>query len=933
MSRLERMKPMVRESAPRLGSRLDLGLLVVLLLPIFVVLPLLQPGLPRTADGYLHLLRAVEVDRSWQDGVYYPRWAPDMAFGYGYPVFNYFAPLLYHLIAAVHLTGLWLQTSLKVVLIGCIVLGGLGVYSLAKDLFGARSAVLAAACYVYAPYPLKDLFVRGAYAEFLALSLMPATLWAFNRLVTRGKALYMVTAPTLCAAVILSHNISAMLFLPVLVGFAAWSICSTRRWYKARDVTLALALALCLTAFFWVPALAEKPAVKLDRMTEAHFDFRNHFLTLKELLSPSVEPDSSAFNPVWLYNIGTAQLVLAGLGALVVLTGPVGRRQRLQGAFFLVVMLAAAFMTLSASKPVWEHVPLLAFTGFPWRFLGIAVLAGSVLAVLSVSLWTRVPWRHAGMVFLALSLVLTVTSAFVHLYGRWPHGGGEEITAKDVVLYEKSSGVIGTTGASEAFPIWVVEEPKDSPLVSQYLSSSPISKLDEGSLPESAQAELLAHSVVSDEYRFVAVEPFTARFNTIYFPGWQAFVDGGSVPVTPSYPDGLITVQVPAGEHRVLVRFADTPVRTLANIVSGAGLVATAGITLFLWAARRRRRSGEVQGSAENRVPFAQAALLAGALLLLFVVKTAVIDPSTTWFRKSSPPGQVIGAQNSAHLNLGDEVRLLGYDISSESVVPGGTLEVTLYWEAQRRSHEDYSVFLHLDDLRPNYVSWSTSEELSPADLPTSSWVTGFYVSDHHVLNISRETPPALYVLRAGMYRPDSGERLSVLDEEGNTLSDSIELARIRVRRTTPLDLSGVTMEGPFSFGDRVKLIGYTLGDARVTPGSYARLVLYWEALKEMEEGYTVFVHVVDDQGQTRAQADGVPMAGMYPTWTWLQGEVLADEHLVPVEIDVEPGTYRLAIGLYESDTLRRLEAKGPQGNRLGDQIVLQTPLEIASPQ
>jgi hypothetical protein len=813
-----------------------------------------------------------------------------------------------------------------------LVLGAWGTYALTKDTLGTKAGVLAGAVYVYAPFTLREIYIRGGYAQFLAVSLMPATLWSFNRLVTRDNPLYLVTSPLLCGAVIISHNISGMLFFPFLVLFVTWTLCSSRRWQKVKHAILALVLSLALVSFFLLPALLEKPLVKLDRLTEDYFDFRQHFLTLGEIFSPSAVPDSSSLNPVWLLNLGTAQVILTALGLLAIIIGRLTRRQKTQAVFFLVMLLVSIFMTLPASTLLWEHVPFLAFTEFPWRFLSMAVLASSFLAGMSVHLWSRLPWRHAGISLLTLSLILTIGFAFVHLYSQWPPGRQEQLSAKDVVLHELRTGILGTTSASECLPAWVVEEPTDSPLVPQYLSSSPISKLDDHSLPDLAQAELIAHTVGADEYEIVTPEPFTAQFNTIYFPGWTALVGGNPVPITPSYPRGLITFGVPAGQHRVLVRFGDTPVRTSANIISGMGLLVMIGVTLFVSLKRRRRVSVSPQIATEGPLSLAQAGFLILALLALLLVKIGFIDPYTSWFRKSSPSGQVVGVQYPYRINLGDDVLFLGYDVSSENVVPGDTLSVTLYWEAQHRLQEDYSVFVHLDDLRANYISWSLSEELSPADIPTSIWTPGFYVSDPHKLSISVETPPGLYVLRAGLYHRDSGERLPVLDEKANMVSDSLELGKVRVRRTTPVDLSDVMRVGPFTFGDRIRLLGYRLGESSTTPGNYFRLLLYWESLTEMSENYTVFVHLVDDSGQTWAQGDSLPMNGMYPTWAWLQGDIVEDEHLIPIEATVPPGTYHLGVGIYELDTLRRLEVTGPEGAPLGDQILLQTPFEVLGP-
>jgi len=915
-----------------IAVRLDPGLLVVLLLPVFVAIPLLEPGLPRTADGYLHLLRVVELDQCWRDGVLFPRWAPDMAFGYGYPIFNYFAPLLYHLTEIVHVVGLGFESAFKLVLIGCFLLSGWGMYALGKDILGARAGVLAAAAYIYAPFMLREVFIRGGYAQFLALSIMPAALWSFHRLVTTDHPVYLTTSPVLCGAVILSHNISGMLFFPFVMLFVVWTAASSRRWHRINHCALALVLSLSLIAFFLIPALAEKPLVKLDRLTQDYFDFSNHFLTLEEILSPSEAPDSSSLNPVWLLNLGFAQVILGGLGVLGIVLGSLSRYQKVLTAFFVVMLLVSTFMTLSLSTPLWEYVPLLAFTEFPWRFLGTAILGASVLAGASVALWSRLPWRRLGLAVVALSLALTLTASFVHLYTQWPPTVRNDLSPRDVVAHETRTGILGTTSASECLPTWVIEEPKSSPLVEQYLSDGAISKLDVDALPDSARAELVRHTVASDRYRVITAEPVTVRFYTFHYPGWQAFVDGEPVPISPSYPEGLITFEVAVGQHDVLVRFGDTPVRTVANLVSVGTVMLMVCATVWLSLSKRRRVGALVTAPAGSPLSLADAWVLGLAVVALLLIKVWFIDPDTTWFRKSSPPGQVLGVQHAERINVSDEVLFLGYDLSSESVAAGEDLRVTLYWEAQERLHEDYSVFLHLDDLRSNYISWSLSEELSPADIPTSSWTPGFYVSDPHVLSVSSETPPGVYVLRAGLYRLDTGERLPILDDNGNPVSESIDLGRVRVRGVQPVSLEGVTKLGPLSFGDRISLIGYRLADSRARPGNYFRLLLYWEATEEMPEEYAVFVHLVDDRGEKWAQGDGVPANGIYPTWAWVAGEVVEDEHLVPLGTDIPAGTYHLLIGLYELNTLSRLGVTDAEGTSLGDSVVLPTPLEVVSP-
>jgi len=107
-------------------NRIDPGLGLACLLALFAFYPLLQPGLPNTADGALHLYRTVELDQCWQDGVYYPRWAPNLFLGYGYPIFNFYAPLLYYLAEVLHVLGFSFQGAIKIIQVGTFLLYGLG---------------------------------------------------------------------------------------------------------------------------------------------------------------------------------------------------------------------------------------------------------------------------------------------------------------------------------------------------------------------------------------------------------------------------------------------------------------------------------------------------------------------------------------------------------------------------------------------------------------------------------------------------------------------------------------------------------------------------------------------------------------------------------------------------------------------------------------
>src|SRR5688572_7296889 len=82
-------------------SRLDWGLAVALLIAVVAAWPLLtRASLPTLTDAHHHVHRTYEILSAWRAGIAYLRWAPDFFYGYGYPVFNYYAPLTYYLAAA-----------------------------------------------------------------------------------------------------------------------------------------------------------------------------------------------------------------------------------------------------------------------------------------------------------------------------------------------------------------------------------------------------------------------------------------------------------------------------------------------------------------------------------------------------------------------------------------------------------------------------------------------------------------------------------------------------------------------------------------------------------------------------------------------------------------------------------------------------------------
>jgi hypothetical protein len=119
-------------------------------------------------------------------------------------------------------------------------------------------------------------------------------------------------------------------------------------------------------------------------------------------------------------------------------------------------------------------------------------------------------------------------------------------------------------------------------------------------------------------------------------------------------------------------------------------------------------------------------------------------------------------------------------------------------------------------------------------------------------------------------------------------------------------------------------LLGADSGPDPVAPGGVLRMTLYWQALKEMDVPYTVFVHVLGPDGQAVAGHDGQPMNGTRPTTGWVPGEYIADAHDVKIPGELPPGDYVIEVGLYDAGVshLPRLLILDDEGQVETDRVI-----------
>jgi hypothetical protein len=157
-----------------------------------------------------------------------------------------------------------------------------------------------------------------------------------------------------------------------------------------------------------------------------------------------------------------------------------------------------------------------------------------------------------------------------------------------------------------------------------------------------------------------------------------------------------------------------------------------------------------------------------------------------------------------------------------------------------------------------------------------------------------------------------------------NLLEHEVALNRLTLVGYRPLHNAGDISErigltvGDEMMLDRafVKIDGRPLdGDRPLTlrAGSRLQVTLLWSALGKIPRSYTVFVHMLDENGALVAQHDGIPMDGLRPTFTWQEGEQVLDTHELEVP-EVVQGSGRIVIGFYDTETLQRQSFSNGRG-------------------
>ncbi len=863
-----------------MNRRADVFPLILLLAVVLAAAaPLWGPGIVNTrggGDSPFLLQRVHQMAVNLQAGVFPIRWMPDAAYGLGYPFFSYYAALPYYLAGLFVVVGLDILTAIKMTQTLGFLAAALAMYGWMRRLTARPwAAWLGAVAYTVAPFHLVNVYVRGdSLSEFYAFIFYPLILWALA--LPEGRPLRRVGVALAYAGLLLTHNISAFIFTPFVLLYVLIRHRLDRQTLKDLG---ALGLGLLLSAWFWLPALGESHLAQLGTVTQGYFHYVNHFRALNLVQNRFLFDYSLSSPDRTPFAMGLPQAIGAALGAGVLLIRLATARSRwpqespLQTtAYLLLGLVIATLMITPLSKPLWDHLPLLPMVQFPWRFLSVqaffaAAVLGMVFAADAPDI-SKVP----GTLYIVLlcGLVLTAAVLLPLQPDRLPIGP-EDVTRERLLLYELFTGNIGTTIRHEYLYRAVIPRPYTSDAVVNPDEPPRAIPLD-GARLEATPVE----STPTRQVWRVAGEGGSIAFPLLYWPGWRASVDGEPVEVGPVEGSGYLALQVPPGEHTLILWLGRTPMRAIAEGLSLATVLgmAVAGI---------RRHSASLRSALRTFILLCALCALCG-FSSLYASSSAshpapdahqnlTMDFIQMPYLHPNPDGVRFEGRDGW-------AELLGYTLSDDTLSPGDPLTVTVKIE----SNLSFTVTLAL--VSPAAVRY---------DLPPLAEV----VCAAHLcpLTVPPDAPRGLYLLRLQVFGPQ-GELTAQTSSEAEM--GTIYLAPIRVAAGPPLPPEAAVLH---PFGPEIRLYGATVvqsGPDRLT------VKLVWGARYPIGANYGISLRLRDAWGQEVQVMDTQPGYGFLPTSLWRPGEMVTDRYEFPLPADLPQGeAYTLYVVLYRFPSLQ----------------------------
>lgn len=523
--------------------------------------------------------------RAVGEGNIFPRWVNGLGFGFGYPLFNFYPPLIYYMGLIFHTIGFSFIWSTKLMFIASILTGSVGAYLLARNFFSRKIAYVVVTLYTYFFYRAVVMYVRGALAEFFAGSVLLFLFDALIRMYRKPSLGAMVYVATAFGVLILAHPLIAFPSVIYIIFFGLFLLAKAKDRFKFMWKGLwGGVLGLGLSAFFWLPSLVERKYTLVDAiLTHELASYQIHFVCPYQFwFSPWGFGGSEAgCIDGMTFQLGHIHIFIL-IMAIALLAWSIIRHRLKQRThmmlFILFLLLFTLFMATDYSAFIWSRISFLWYLQFPWRFLAfaavfIALLGGYAIDALSnfISRFRVLPW------LLVIGVCLIVIVKYLPYFHPQRY---LDVTDAQRTSFDEIAWRISST-SFEFVPKQVA--------VTKSSQNTTILNIQKNNLPDHPMTVISGSGIIQSirntnelqEYSVRSDKGFVGQINTYYFPGWHVYLDGKETPINTQNTYYLMRITIPPGNHTVQAIFRNTQIRTIGDSISILSLFILCGLCMY----------------------------------------------------------------------------------------------------------------------------------------------------------------------------------------------------------------------------------------------------------------------------------------------------------------------------------------------------------------
>jgi len=526
------------------------------IISVFILKDLFKAGFYTSHDGPNQIVRFYYFDKIIREGQIPPRFVGGLLNGFGYPLFEFSYHIPWIIAEFFHLASFSIIDSVKLTFFSGFFLSGLTMYLYQKEMVGRFAAFIGAFLYLFAPYRFLNIFVRAAIGDatiFIFAPLVFLSLYIFH---TRKNISFVwITIGALgIAGMLLSH---AMVFFLLSLGVAVYVIFwllvgKYKKEFLLRSAITA-SLGIGLTGYYFIPSFAERGLTQFSDVVKMFF-LNSTFVDFHKLIYSSW--GYGAFNAehgAMSIQLGITQWLIVILSCLTLFyrfahPKDDGKKDmNVTIVCFLLIFLMSILLMLPLSRPIWPVLNIIAAVDFTWRILAVTVFATSVLAGLLIN---HTPHKYIiGFLIILLALYSNRNHIHINQSLSWP-----------VELYLKLEKTTNTF--DEYTPRWVKND----------TVAKPRAKVELIDTKGITQIQTLRSNLIEGSAQ--ARDDGKLRINTIYYPGWNVYLNGKKVPI--AYKDtGVMETPLKKGNSQIIAKFEETPLRLVSDALTFIAFVAS----------------------------------------------------------------------------------------------------------------------------------------------------------------------------------------------------------------------------------------------------------------------------------------------------------------------------------------------------------------------